>query len=192
MNPRVGVLTARICRSLIGGGLVLSLASPLSAEEPAPLEGPRVRVVAPSVAKHDIIGQLVGQDDESFTIARANGEGAATKTLVVPRAAVTGVEVSRARSKKGKGALIGAAAGLAVGVALGFATGDSHCSGDSICVNQAGAALLSSILTVPLGILVGASVAHGEKWEPVDPRQLHVVVGPARGRGAQIRFALSF
>jgi hypothetical protein len=185
-------ITPSLCCSLIGGGLLLSLTSPLFAEERAAMPGPRVRVVAPSVAKHDIVGQLARDDDENLTIERVNGEGAATKTFVVPRAQVTRVEVSQARSKKGKGALIGAAAGLAVGVGLGLATGDTNCSGRWLCFNQEETSAIWSILTVPTGALVGALVAHGERWETVDPSRLHVAVVPVRGRGAQIRFALSF
>jgi hypothetical protein len=107
---------------------------------------------------------------------------------------VTRVEISRARSKKGKGALIGAAAGLAVGVGLGLATGDSNCSGSGgwLCFNREETSVIWSLLTVPTGTLVGVLVAHGERWETVDPGRLHAVVGPVRGRGAQIRFVLSF
>ena len=190
MNLLTGVLTSRLFCSLIELGMALSLASPSFAEERAALNGPRVRVVAPSVEKHDIVGQLVGDDDASLTIARVNSKGAAAKT-VVPLVAVTRVEVSRASSKKGKGALIGAAAGLAVSITLGLTTGDTNCSGKWLCFNQEETSIIWSVLTVPTGTLVGLLVAPGEKWEVVDPRRLHVVVGPTRG-GGQIRFALSF
>src|SRR5688572_24199970 len=108
-------------------GLMAGLvgASPARADEPSgPGSSPRVRITSPSVSGHRVIGTLVGQDDATLTLRAQGAEG----TITVPRRAITKMEVSQRRSRRGKGAGIGALVGIGAAVIIGVATGED-CGG---------------------------------------------------------------
>jgi len=168
------------------------------ADEPGPVApGLRVRLTAPSVSGKRLIGTVVGLDEATLTLQRQGGK----ETLQLPRGAITTVETSWHRSRKGKGALIGALVGLGTAVALGFAIGDD-CGPiqgdelfarlvDNLCVGKGEAAAVVGILTVPAGALLGLAVAPGEKWHPSSLDRLSVRITPARG-GAGLTVSLRF
>jgi hypothetical protein len=184
--------------------LALTLVVPASlfAEEPAAgasPEGPRIRLTAPSVSGGRLIGTVVSLDEATLTLQRQGGEG----TLLVPLRAITTLEVSRHRSRKGKGAAIGALVGLGSAVAIGLAAGDD-CTGSaqgddlssrldrSLCFGAAETTLLSAILTVPAGALLGLVTAPGEKWEASTPDRLRIAVAPVRGGGVRAAVSVRF
>jgi hypothetical protein len=184
--------------------LVLTLAVPTGvfAEERvagASPEGPRVRLAVPSVSGERLIGTVVSLDEATLTLQRQGAEG----TLLVPLHAITTLEVSRHRSRKGKGAAIGALVGLGSAVAIGLAAGDD-CTGSahgddllsrldrSLCFGVAETTLLSAILTVPAGALLGLVTAPGEKWEASIPDRLRIAVAPVRGGGVRAAVSVRF
>src|SRR4030095_14258814 len=115
---------AMTCRAVL---LALTLVVPASlfAEEPSSsLGGPRVRLTAPSVSGERLVGTVVASDEATLTLQRHDGED----TLQVPLQAITTIEVGRHRSRRGKGAAIGALAGLGSAVAIGLASGE-ECTG---------------------------------------------------------------
>jgi hypothetical protein len=153
-------------------------------DEPGPVAlGPRVRLTAPSVSGKRLVGIVVGLDEATLTLQRQGGKD----TLQVPRRAITGVEVSQRRSRKGKGAGIGALVGLGAAVAIGLAA-DDECG---FCYSKGETAAIVGILTVPAGALLGLAVAPGEKWHPSSLDRLSVRITPARG-GAGVSVSLRF
>jgi hypothetical protein len=174
------------------------------ADEPVSLvPGRRVRLTAPSVAGKRLVGNLVSLDDATVTLQRDG----AKDTMQVPRLAITKIEVSRQRSRKGKGAAIGMLVGVGAAVAIGLAAGEdcgslpepapgiigfSELLARNLCVGKGEAAALSAILTVPLGTLFGVVGAPGEKWEASSPSRLRVAVAPARGGGVRAALTVTF
>lgn len=171
-------------------------------DEPAPpLLGTRVRLTAPSIAGKRLVGVVREVDDTTLTLKRDGDKG----TLQVPRSAITMVEVSRRRSRKGKGAAIGMLVGLGAAVAVGLAEGqDCRSVPESedpfgysflfrdLCFSKAETALITGILTVPVGTLLGVVAAPREKWEVSAATRLHVAVAPARGGGVRAAITVRF
>jgi hypothetical protein len=177
-------------------------------EEPAL---PRVRVSAPSLDPRPIVGRLIRVDADSLqiqTVERPGREPAATQTVTVPRAAVTGVEVSRRRSRKALGALVGTVAGGGTAALLlaGREAGIASCppppgwglvgAGRPLppCPSAAtsGPSTGEALLAIPAGALLGWLVAPGERWEASDPVTLDVSLSPGSGRAVGFRLVLSF
>jgi hypothetical protein len=166
------------------------------ADEPGPVAtGLRVRLTAPSVSGKRLVGTVVGLDEATLTLQRQGGK----ETLQVPRGAITTIETSWRRSRKGKGAVIGALFGLGTGVALGFAIGE-NCGNtipelqviiSSLCLSKGEAAGVLALVAVPAGALLGLAVAPGEKWHPSSLDRLSVRITPARG-GAGLTVSLRF
>ena len=159
-----------------------------SAEESAQLTlGSRLRVTA----NERVIGQLVAQDEQSLTLY--------TKTVrdpvVVPRSTIRRVEKSLARSQKGTGAAAGAVIGALSATVFGLVVGES-CSGghgvDTLCFGQGAVGLASAVVLVPLGTLIGAVAAHGERWQEVPIQRFTVNVMPRRGGGVAASVSLRF
>jgi len=168
--------------------MVLLLAGNTLAEEPARLVlGTRLRVTADQI----VVGRLVAQDEQSLTLMINHGKDRA----VVPRARITTLERSLRPSKKGTGAATGALVGALFSVFFGVMAG-GDCGGhsiDAICIPPAGAAVLGSIVLVPLGTLVGVVAAHGERWEVVSGHyRVAVRVAPTRSGGMTAAVSLRF
>ena len=194
-------LDHRLAASLLFVGFAVG---PVRADDPAS-QAQRVRLIVPTLQAKAIVGQLVSADDLALRIAKEAPEGKA-ESITVPRAAVTRLEVSRSRSRKGKGALIGALIGLGASVAVGLAAGEDcgtpPVGNDlddltsrlehNLCFDSEETGLMTAILAVPVGTLVGALVASGEKWETVDARTMRLGVFSPRGRGFGVRLTLSF
>jgi hypothetical protein len=163
----------------------------------APISGARVRVTAPSLFGKRVVGTLVGLDEMTLRLQREGKE-----PLDVPRASIVRVEVSRHRSRKSQGAQIGLLAGLGAAIAVGLATGEKCDAivGDdfasrldrAFCYDRGEMALLTGILTVPAGVVLGILSAPGEKWETSAPDRLHVAVTRTRGGGVRAALAIRF
>ena len=191
-------MTRSQIRHFLVGGLIAVVVgvSVAQADVPGPVApGSRVRLTAPSVSVERLVGTVVGLDEATLTLQRQGAED----TLQVPRGAITTFETSEHRSRKGKGAAIGALVGLGAAVALGLAVGEN--CGDPIpeleplfsfvCLSKGEAAGVYAILTVPAGALLGLAVAPGEKWHPSALDRLRVRITPARG-GASLTVSLRF
>lgn len=97
-----------------------------------------------------------------------------------------------------KGALIGTLAGAVVGGVIGYT---SHKPCDESKPNflvggclftRSDDTALGAIALAPVGAVVGALVAGGERWEVVDSRRVRVSLTPVVGNGVGARVALSF
>jgi hypothetical protein len=170
------------------------------ADESRPVAtGLRVRLTAPSLSGKRLVGTVVGLDETSLTLQREGGK----ETMQVPRGAITTAETSWRRSRKGKGAVIGALVGLGTAVVLGFAIGENYC-GDTppelraimsslglVCLSKGETAGVLALVGVPAGALLGLAVAPGEKWHPSSVDRLSIRITPARG-GAGLTVSLRF
>ena len=178
-------------RSLVVG-LVVLVAGAHSAQAGDPSgagSGPRVRLTAPTLSGKRLIGTLVRQDDATLTLQREGAEA-----LTVPRAAITRIEVSRHRGRRGLGAGIGALVGIGAAVAIGRHSGEDCDDGRFrfLCFDRTTTAALYAILTVPAGTVVGAVVAPGEKWETTTTDRLRLTMAPVRGGGARASLSVRF
>ena len=193
------------CRCLVVGlmiGMVGVTVAP--AEEPAtPAVGIRVRVTAPAVSGERLVGTLVRMDETTLTLRAGKGKG----TLEVPRAAIIRLEVSRSRSRKGEGAGIGMLVGIGAAVAVGLGAGGgcesvavpdpwlfglSERLDRNLCVGKGEAALLTSLVTIPVGALIGYAAAPGERWVATTPDRLRLAVAPVRGGGVGATLSVRF
>jgi hypothetical protein len=138
-----------------------------------------------------VVGRLVAQDEHSLTLQLRPGKA----PVVVPRESITTLERSVRPGQKGVGAASGALLGALLSGFFGVAAGGdcSWHSIDIICIPPAGAALISSIVLVPLGTLVGLVAAHGERWEVVSGHhRVAVRVAPTRSGGMTAAVSLRF
>src|SRR5438552_17985810 len=71
-----------------------------------------------------------------------------------------------------------------------------YCSGghgvDTLCFGQGAVGLVSAVVLVPLGTLIGAVAAHGERWQEVPIQRFTVNVMPRRGGGVAASVSLRF
>jgi hypothetical protein len=185
----------RIATALVTACAWLATAAVVRSEEPAP--GPRVRLTAPSLARGRLTGTLVGLDETALTLRLERGQ----ESIQIPRSAITKIEASRHRSRRGNSAAIGALVGLAAALTIGAAVGDNCPRSDSrdpwdfsglFCYTRTEVALGSSILTIPAAALVGLAVGPGEKWEISTPDRFRVAVRPTRGGGLRASLTVRF
>ncbi len=137
--------------------------------------GSRVRVWTSSAAG-PVTGKVLRVDASAMMLAVDGSE----PPIVVPRDAITRLDVSRGRRSRGKNALIGALVGLAAaGIVLAGDTSGPN-GGPGI---GSGVALL---FLPPTGTLVGAMFPPGhERWRPA---KLAASTGPA----PSVRFGFRF
>lgn len=157
-------------------------------EGPAPSDGARVRVTAPGVSRRlfqgdqgkRLVGTIVSQDDETLSIRT----GDLRELAVVPRSSIRKLEISRRRSQRAKGLLIGFLVGTAAGIGLtAVSKGSSAC--DSTHVTGCDVALSALVPGLPAALL-GAILAPGEKWEEFGSSPIAVGLAPAPGGGVGI------
>jgi hypothetical protein len=185
--------------ALVLGLATLAAGRSAAAEEAkAVVPGSRVRV---TTSEHRFAGRLVALQGETIVLEREKGQ-----TLDIRRADVLGLEVSQRPGRKLRGAAIGALVGLGAAAVIGVAGGDAcspevspnpglpglGVSVDSICFGHGEVTVISGILTVPAGALLGALIAPGEKWRPAGVADVSVQAGPSRGGGFGVRLALGF
>jgi hypothetical protein len=183
---------ARSAMRSVAAGLVASwlVAGAASAEErpwpPAP--GSRIRVTAPGVLGERLVGQFVAFDEDGLRI-QPKGK---TEAVVIPRTAITRLELSGRPSRRGLGAGVGLLVGMGAAVVVGVFAGDDCASDSFICFDKPTTGLMASVLTIPLGIAFGAALAPGEKWETYSPERVRVAIGPAPSGGVRGRVSLRF
>jgi len=165
------------------------------AEDAALETNARIRVT--ELAGRRLVGRLAAASDTSLTVALRD------KTVVVPREALTKLEVCRRPSRKTRGAGIGLLVGAASGALLGYSEGRRGyalplCSFLPPCDSvghefdhRAEDAVSYGLVLGALGAGIGAAVAPGDWWETVGVGGIGVRVSPAP-RGAGLTLALSF
>ena len=153
------------------------------------VNGRPVRVAKPRTA---IEGTVQSLDEKTLMLGRP-GES----PILVPRDAISSVDVRRRESKKGLGVVIGLIAGGGIGYAIGAATSGPGCQGGEtgfpLCTLDELGKPAGAILGVVGGAVLGLIVAPGAKWEknvPLD--HIHVGLGPTRNRGIGLSLSVAF
>jgi hypothetical protein len=132
---------------------VLSLGTNAYTDEPETLKiGTRLRITAPSQLPKPLVGSLTAVDASVLVV---------DSSKQVRRDVIQKLEVSERRSWKKKGALIGAGAGVLAAAFLSAITNEE----DLISPGEAFAVGL--VLFTPVGAGLGALIAPGESWVPV-------------------------
>ena len=175
-------MCARILGVLV---FVISISATQAFAQDAPgiAVGTRVRVEAATVSTKPVTGTIVRLDETSMTVL----VNPASPPKVLPRDAITKMEVSVGRRSKAKlGALIGA-----VALAISAASEESSCSG-IVCVEPHKEAVVAfaGAVGAGLGALIGAGFRK-DTWAQVESPGLRVSVSPNRNGGA-ISWSFSF
>jgi hypothetical protein len=110
-----------------------------------------------------LTGDVASVSDDALLVLTSEGQ----PPVRVPRRALLKLEVSEERSRKGRGALIGAGVGLAAALALAAIAAASSDDEDIVQLGYGAAAAGLSLFFVPGGAAVGAIAAPGERWAPV-------------------------
>jgi len=138
-----------------------------SASQSTPTKiGKRVRATYtdPSPGKsgtNSVVGTVIDVDTTSVTLKTSSSDS----LLVLEKQNMEMVEVSTARSRKGRGALKGAGIGAVTGAVVGLLSGDDE-SGMVRATAGEKAAILAVSFAV-IGAVLGAIGAPGEQWETV-------------------------
>jgi hypothetical protein len=162
--------------------------------------GSRVRV---TTAGERVVGRLAEVRDETVVVERARHDH--IEAVEIRKRDIQGLELSVRKSRKGRGAQIGALVGVGAAVAIGLAAGEDCESvpgpatwgnftaklDSNLCMGRGTTGALSAVLTVPLGALLGLAVAPGEKWRSAGLPDL--AVRPTLSRsGAGVQVVLRF
>ncbi len=168
----------------------------VAGESDAPRTGPRVRITLASSGKR-FVGRLVEQNEEILLLEK--GRRKEPELVRIPRYDVARFERRVRRSRKGRGVGVGFLVGAAVAVGVGYA-GGNDCIEDAVGFDNLSNILCSrtdktlalGLLTVPLGVLLGAAITPGEQWRSESPPRVAVGAGPAPGGGVFARVAVRF
>ena len=182
-----------LCKALGVFVLVASFPSQTFAQSAdSPDAGSRVRLEAAAVSPEPLVGTIVTQDQTTLELQVADQED----PIVVPRDAITKMEMSTGRRSRGHGAWIGALVGGASGAIAVLATPEKPCNPNvafgclRIISKGAGATLLAG-LGAGVGALIGLAIPPGEKWTAV-PTELRVSVTPTLKGDVQISLSFAF
>jgi hypothetical protein len=167
--------------SLIAIGLALLPAPALAQGASSVVLGARVRVLT-SPAAEPVIGKVVGLDAETLTLST---KGLASPT-VVPRSAISEIEVSRRRSR-GRSVLIGTVTGLGMCAVFGAMITDQN---SWLFQNRAENMIGFGLSGGALGALIGLAVGPGEDdWVPISLASTNSPgLAPVRGLSASFTF----
>ncbi|MDD5718072.1 MAG: hypothetical protein PHQ53_00115 [Candidatus Krumholzibacteria bacterium] len=135
-----------------------------------------------------ITGDLVSLTDTDITLATTTYGPPETVSLDE----VDTLELCVQRGRRTRGALIGLGTGALAGVLIGLAAGDDEENDDTwsweLTLTAGEKSALAAVILAPVGALVGALVAPGERWEPVSghPIDVGVTVGQPGGNGVYV------
>ena len=176
------------------GALVLLIAvTPASAAEgDAPLQqsltpGMRVRILAPEVSPHKVIGtvQRVSEDSVTLDVPGRN------EPISVLREKIARLDVSEGPRSRGVDSAIGAGIGAAVGAA-GCAAGNGGGQNDVVRISTGAVAAFCALLGGGLGALIGAVVPPGERWKEITATRYRFSFAPRLDHGADLAVAWQF
>jgi len=171
-------------RTLISCCLCLGIGTTVSAQELAP--NMRVRVSAPTVASKRIAGTITAVEPSVLIIQAAN------ERIVIPRDAITAIDLNTQRGRKWRGAGRGALVGVLAAVVLGTVSEITDGEGGFIDIPIWAYVTVYGMVTVPVGAGIGAAVADGEHWSPMPVGSVPAPVRSVDHSGQRIQFGYSF
>lgn len=148
------------------------------------LQGPGVRLKAPSISSEWIVGRFTGSTSDTLEVLAEHGR------VRVRRALVDDFEVSMGRHRHTKK---GMAIGLLLGATAAILTKPSDTSNADKFGQEAIIDFYVTVVGVPAmtlaGTLIGAAI-ETEKWVEVSPSRINLSVSPTHDKG--LRVAVSF
>ena len=147
--------------------------------------GMRVRILAPEVSPHKVIGtvQRVSEDSVTLDVPGRN------EPVSVLREKIARLDVSEGPRSRGVDSAIGAGIGAAVGAA-GCAAGNG--GGQGKIVSTGAVAGFCALLGGGLGALIGAVIPPGERWREISATRYRVTFAPRLDHGAALAVAWKF
>lgn len=149
------------------------------------VEGWTLQVAAPRPGG-TLEGRVVSVDTGELVVTLPGRSG----LFRIPPEAIARLDVSRGRASRARNVLLGGATGLGSGLALtaGIA---ALCVGWDCIAAIATLFVLTPILTVA-GLVAGAVVGPGERWQEVRRERLRVSFAPSGKAGVAFRASLAF
>jgi hypothetical protein len=172
--------------SLWGALALLCVASTAAsaADGDAPLlqslaPGMRVRILAPEVSPHKVIGtvQRVSEDSVTLDVPGRN------EPVSVLREKIARLDVSEGPRSRGVNAAIGGVIGAGIG-AGGCAAGDG--GGQGKIVSTGAVAGFCALLGGGLGALIGAVIPPGERWKEISATRYRISFAPRLDHGLDL------
>ena len=183
-------LNTHMCGALVM--LSLAFASASAADGDVPLQqsltpGMRVRILAPEVSPHKVIGtvQRVSEDSVTLDVPGHN------EPVSVLREKIARLDVSEGPRSRGVDSTIGAGIGAAVGAA-GCAAGNGGGQNDVVRISTGAVAAFCALLGGGLGALIGALIPPGEHWKEIAATRYRVSFAPRLDHGADLAVAWKF
>jgi len=177
------------CSALV---LLIAFWSAIAADGDAPLQqsltpGMRVRILAPEVSPHKVIGtvQRVSEDSVTLDVPGRN------EPISVLREKIARLDVSEGPHSRGVDSAIGAGIGAAVGAA-GCAAGNGGGQNDVVRISTGAVAAFCALLGGGLGALIGAVVPPGERWKEITATRYRFRFAPRLDHGADLAVAWQF
>jgi hypothetical protein len=171
---------------------MLSLASTsvFAADADVPLQqsltpGMRVRILAPEVSPHKVIGtvQRVSEDSVTLDVPGRN------EPVSVLREKIARLDVSEGPRSRGVDAAIGGVIGAGIG-AGGCAAANG--SGQGHIVSTGAVAGVCALLGGGLGALIGAVIPPGERWKEISATRYRIGFAPRLDHGLDMAVAWKF
>jgi hypothetical protein len=172
--------------------LLLIAFSAIAADGDTPLQqsltpGMRVRILAPELSPHKVIGtvQRVSEDSVTLDVPGRN------EPVSVLREKIARLDVSEGPRSRGVDSAIGAGIGAAVG-AGGCAAGNGGGQNDVVRISTGAVAAFCALLGGGLGALIGALIPPGEHWKEIAATRYRVSFAPRLDHGADLAVAWKF
>jgi hypothetical protein len=147
--------------------------------------GMRVRILAPEVSPHKVIGtvQRVSEDSVTLDVPGRN------EPVSVLREKIARLDVSEGPRSRGVDAAIGGVIGAGIG-AGGCAAGNG--GGKGQIVSTGAVAGVCALLGGGLGALIGALIPPGEHWKEISAARYRFSFVPRLDHGADLALAWRF
>ena len=178
-----------LCSALV---LVIAFTSAIAADGDVQLPqsltpGMRVRILAPEISPHKVIGtvQRVSEDSVTLIVPGRN------EPVSVLREKIARLDVSDGPRSRGVDSAIGAGVGAAVGAA-GCAAGNGGGRNDVVRISTGAVAAFCGLLGGGLGALIGAIIPPGEHWKEIAATRYRVSFAPRLDHGADLAVAWKF
>ena len=175
-----------LCSALV---LVIAFTSAIAADGDVQLPqsltpGMRVRILAPEISPHKVIGtvQRVSEDSVTLNVPGRN------EPVSVLREKIARLDVSDGPRSRGVDSAIGAGVGAAVGAA-GCAAGNGGGRNDVVRISTGAVAAFCGLLGGGLGALIGAIIPPGEHWKEIAATRYRVSFAPRLDHGADLAVA---
>jgi hypothetical protein len=135
--------------------------------------GMRVRIAAPEVLPHRLVGEISAIDEDTVTVESS----ASHMTVSIPRVKIDRVELSEGMRSRWVDGGIGAATGAATG-AITCAEDNSHSSHGYVRVSTTAVAAACGVVGAGIGALIGALIPPGERWHRMATSSYRLSVMP--------------